>query len=548
MGLNLKSVFSAQILVLSAAILVMFGCASVQKPMGGPRDRTPPKLLLATPLNQTRNFKATSIKLDFDEYFKLSNTYQEITISPAMEKIEYKTKGKSLVINFKDTLVKNTTYVINFGKAIVDVNEGNVMKNFTYVFSTGPHIDSLSVSGNVTNTQTQEKEKDATVMLIPLKQDSAYFGKKKPTIYATTDTSGNFTLANLHDGDYRIYALKEASPNKIYDNESELIAFLKKPIHLTKDTSNIHLSLFKQLSDKFRVLEHKFNADGAMFFTFNLPLIEPDVRINYPAGLNDQKIADFGTKKDTALIYMKNMDFDSISVSFMDKGKILDTISIRKQRKESFVRSIIPTYNINNDNKLKPGTDLTILMNTPIESFDVSRIILLEDSVSRTNFTLTKDPLNPKHLFIKYRWRQGVAYQITFNEGSFVNIYGDKNKRLIRPFRIDKPENYGSIIMNVTIPDSTKSYILELINDQKKVMQTNIIKKSTIINYKDIIAGKYQVRVTYDNNNNGRWDSGNVKRNVYPEQIVLIPTTYTIRPNWVSDDSRIDIPKEIITP
>ena len=129
-------------------------------------------------------------------------------MSPAPEKLPtYKASKKSLVVNFKDSLQKNTTYVINFGKAIADVNEGNVLKNFTYVFSTGAHIDSLSVSGNVKNLMTQEKEKDVTVMLFPLKQDTL-FGKKKPTIYATTDSSGNFSLNNLHDGDYRIYALK----------------------------------------------------------------------------------------------------------------------------------------------------------------------------------------------------------------------------------------------------------------------------------------------------------------------------------------------------
>jgi hypothetical protein len=100
------------------------------------------------------------------------------------------------------------------------------MKNFTYVFSTGPHIDSLSMSGTVTNTMTQEKEKDVTVMLFPLKQDSLLFGKKKPTIFTTTDSSGNFSLNNLHEDEYRIYALKEPSRlNKIFDNDNELIGF-----------------------------------------------------------------------------------------------------------------------------------------------------------------------------------------------------------------------------------------------------------------------------------------------------------------------------------
>jgi hypothetical protein len=171
--LNRKPTFFAKNILLLVLGIAFYGCASMQRPQGGPRDLTPPKVLLATPANMTRNFKAKEIRLDFDEFFKLTNQYQEITISPAQEKLpEFNIKRRSLVIEFKDTLQKNTTYVINFGKAIADVNESNVLKNFTYVFSTGNHIDSLSISGSVINSTTQEKEKEATVLLYTLKEDS----------------------------------------------------------------------------------------------------------------------------------------------------------------------------------------------------------------------------------------------------------------------------------------------------------------------------------------------------------------------------------------
>ena len=195
MRLNKRVAFFRQYLLLLVVGFFIFGCASMQKPQGGPRDRTPPKLLKATPPNMTRNFKDKQIKLDFDEYFSLKNPFQEINMSPATEKVpNYKVSKKSIIIDFKDSLQKNTTYVINFGKAIADVDEGNVLKNFTYVFSTGAHIDSLSISGRVSNTLTGDRDKDAVVMLFSLKQDSMLFGKKKPTIYASVDSAGNFAL------------------------------------------------------------------------------------------------------------------------------------------------------------------------------------------------------------------------------------------------------------------------------------------------------------------------------------------------------------------
>lgn len=523
------------------------GCANIQRPLGGPRDRTPPKLLLATPANETRNFKATVIKLDFDEYFKLNNQYQEVVISPALERTpEFKIKQKSLVITIKDTLQKNTTYVINFGKAIGDVNENNILKNFTYVFSTGPHIDSLSVSGTITNTLTQEKEKDATVMLIPIKQDTIW-GRKKPTIFASTDSSGNFTMSNLHDGVYKIYALKEATANRIFDNDNELVSFSKNPIKLTKDTSDIQLSLFKQIPDKFKVISKHTDPDGKMMFVFNQQLEDPGLTVKYPAGFDNQKIVDFSKTKDTALLYMRNMDFDSISVAFTDHGKKLDSTYLRKGRKEEFKRTLALQYNIPNTERLKPNTDLLLTINMPIESTDASRITLLEDSIGVTNFTLVRDPQNLKKFTLKYRWRQDRKYELAFNEGTFTDIYGDRNKRLIRKFSIDKPENYGTLTLKVTVPDTAKSYVVELLNSEKNVIRTDVIRKSGNIVYKDYITGKYAVRVVYDTNRNGKWDSGNVKQQRYPENIWLMPAVITLRPNWEMDQD-VAIPAEPVSP
>jgi hypothetical protein len=530
-------------------VLIIFGCANRQLPQGGPRDHDPPKLLKATPPNTTRNFKAKEIRLDFDEFFKLFSQYTEITMSPAPAKLpEYTISKKSLVIKLKDTLEKNTTYVINFGKAIQDVNESNILKNFTYVFSTGSHIDSLSVSGTVINNLTQEREKEVTVMLFTLKQDSLLFGKKKPTIYTSTDTAGNFTLNNLHSDNYRIYALKENSPNRIYDNDAELIAFSKNALRLTKDTANIELKLFRQTPEKFRLVDNRFDGDGKMFFTFNRKLENPSLVVTYPPGFDNQKIVDFSKTKDTATVFMRNMDFDSIRMVLFDNNKPLDTFYKKKGRKESFQRFLTFQYNINRDDNLKPGTDLTIKTNLPIETFDPSLISLKEDSTEVSNFTILKDPVDTRLFTLKYRWKQNDNYTLTINESAFTDIYGDKNKRLpLRRFKVDKPENYSVLNLVVTVPDTSKAYIVELLNEQKTLLRSDVIRKSTTISYKNYITGKYRVRVVYDDNKNGVWDSGNVKRRIQPENIWVDETIITLRPNW-EQDIPITIPKEPVTP
>ncbi len=546
--LNKKPPFSGLLFCVFCAILLNFGCANRQLPQGGPRDHDPPKLLKATPENMTRNFSAKTIKLDFDEYFRLTNTYSEVTMSPTPAKLpEYKTKDKSIIINLKDSLEKNTTYVINFGKAIGDVNESNILKNFTYVFSTGEHIDSLSISGTVFNTSTGLKEKDATVMLFTLKQDSLLFGKKKPSIYATTDSAGNFSLNNLHPDDYRIYALKEQSPDKIYNKDDELIAFSKKPIHLERDSANIELRLFKQAPAKFRV-ERRTDADSRMVMTFNRRPDNPSLKILYPADFDKYKIANFTPTHDTVSLFMRNLAFDSLSVAILDKNKPIDTVYFRKRLKESYSRTIYFSYNITNDNHLKPGTDLIIKSNYPIENFDSNLFSLKDDSAEASNFTIQRDTADLRNLVLKYRWKQNDNYTLTIENSAVTDIYGEKNKRPpVKKFTIDKQENYSLLTLAVTVPDTGKSYIIELYNEQKQLLRTDVIHKTTSLVYKSYLTGKYNVKVIYDTNNNGRWDSGNVKLKQQPENIWIDETPITLRANW-EQVTPVTVPREPTTP
>lgn len=525
-------------------LLLLIGCASIQRPGGGPRDRNPPKLLNATPENKTRRFSAKQIQLDFDEYFKLNNPYTEVSISPAFEKQpEYVTKGHSLIIKLNDSLQKNTTYVFNFGKAIADVNESNELKNFTYVFSTGDQIDSLSISGKVNNTLTAQPEKETTVMIFPAAKDSAMFGKKKPSYFATTDSSGNFSLNNLHEGEYTIYALKETSPDKIYNSDNELIAFLDKPISLKSDVANVELNLFKQVPDKFRVTTKRFDSDGKISLIFNKPLDKPTLKINYPEAVDAQKFVDFSKTRDSALVFLKNMDFDSLSVAIADNGKFIDTIALRKGRSEAFKRNLTFAYNINVDNKLRPGSDLIMTANMPLESFDISKIKLREDSNTLNTIALSKDPVNPRKLIVKHRWRQATRYELQLADDALTDIYGTKNKESNKRFNVDKPENYGTLTLKITVPDTAKSYIVEIQDGKKTTLQTNVITKSSSIVYKSFFTGKYTIKVTYDKNKNGKADSGNVRTKQYAEKAWFSDKELTLRPNWEMEEA-LSIPKE----
>lgn len=511
--------------------LFLISCASVQSPTGGPRDTIQPVIVKEIPKNLTRNFSGSEIEIEFDEFVKLSNEFTEISVSPSMDiPPVYKAKKEILKLSFEEALQKNTTYTINFGKAIADVNEGNILKNYSYVFSTGDQIDSLSISGKVINSLTKQKLKDVTVFILPTSQDSL-FGKKKASFFTTTDTSGTFKLSNLREDNYRIYALSEQGGDRIYNGNSEEIGFLNQEINLNKDTSNIELRVFKEVPKLFSITDRKIETDGRITLIFNKAILNPSLTILEPIELNTSKTVEFSTTRDTALIWLPELTFDSIKVAVNSKEIGLDTVVLRRNKRDTYTPLVSITDNIIGT-KIRPGSELAIKFSSPIKSFDNKLITILEDSVALRGYELVKNEKSPKTYTIKYPWKLKKQYILKLESGAFTDILGTKTKVYARKFDLDSEDNYGSISIKVGVPDTSKTYIIQWLNDSDKALRQDRISKNTVLNYTRYPTAKYKIRVIYDENNNGEWDTGNIILKRQPENTWTFEKTISLRPNW----------------
>ncbi|MGM9476540.1 Ig-like domain-containing protein [Pedobacter sp. GSP4] len=535
---NLKDqYFNLKNFAVVLALLLFFGCASIQTPQGGPKDTQPPKVLSMTPKNQTRNFNTKKIVIEFDEYFNLKDEFKEFSISPDQEKLpELKKKGKKLEINLLDSLEKNTTYTLNFGKSVADVNEGNVVKNLSYVFSTGPEIDSLSINGKVINALTDEPEKEVTVFILPLERDTI-FGKKRPSIYTTTDSAGTYKLNNLRKGTYKVYAVKESSGggDKIYQQISDEIGFIKEPIVVDKNLDNINLQIFKELAPEFRVLERKLNNDGSILITFNQQLKNPKITVTDPPALDVSKKVYFNKTNDTTKIWLNDMGFDSVKVAIQDEGKLLQTLNFTRGKKDTYTRDVLIGDNLSGG-KLNPYQQLTLTFPFPVTAADAGKITLLEDSVKRTNFELTKDSVDFLKYYLKYPWKTKKTYDLKLGAGAFTAIFNAKNKEISKRFTLESADSYTTLVLNVTVPDTSKRYVVQFLNEKKDIIKSFPISKNGKITFSKYPAGKYMLRVVYDENKNGIWDTGNVKQGYQPEKVWYLKALMDLKPNWERED------------
>ena len=536
---NLKAqYFNAKNLAVMFTTLLFLGCASMQTPQGGPKDTKPPKVLNMTPKNLTRNFNAKKIIIEFDEFFKLNNEFKEFSISPDQELPPIlKVRKKILEISLQDSLEKNTTYTLNFGKSVADINENNIIKNLSYVFSTGPEIDSLSLSGKVTNSLTGDIEKEAVVFILPLERDTL-FGKKRPSIYTLTDSAGNYRLNNLRKGSYKVYALKESEGggDKIYQQLSDEVGFIKEPILIDKNVDNVNLQVFKELAPEFRILDRKLNNDGSISLIFNQQLKTPKITVMEPTSVDVGKKVLYTKTNDTAKIWLTDLSFDSVKLAIQDQGKVLQTVNFNRGKKEIYNRDLTINDNIYGS-KLNPYQRYTLTFNFPVDAADPSKITLLEDSVKRTNFEVIKDSVDFLKYYIKYPWRNKKTYDIKFDAGAFTGIFNVKNKPVNKSFKLETADSYGTLALNIVVPDTTRNYLVEFIDEKKNTIKAYGVSKNSTINFANYPAGKYFVRVVYDDNKNGIWDTGNVKTGIQPEKIWYSPEEKSLRANWERVDN-----------
>jgi uncharacterized protein (DUF2141 family) len=263
------------------------GCGQIGMPTGGPKDSIPPQLTNASPALKSTNVTGNKITLTFNEYIDLKEPQTNVMISPLPKKqpsIEFKLK--TVTVKLKDTLLPNTTYSINFGKAIVDNNEGNHLKDFVYVFSTGNHIDSFRLSGKVILAETGKPDSTLLALLYRKTDDSAV-RKNKPDYVARLSGDGSFEFVNLPAGSFNIYALKDGDGGKTYNSKKEIFAFADAPVIISE--KNDPVVLYASALEKESANARPGKTVLAKRLSYNLPggqsqdLLSPlELRFNNP--------------------------------------------------------------------------------------------------------------------------------------------------------------------------------------------------------------------------------------------------------------------------
>ena len=558
--------------VILGSLMFPWGCANTTTPpTGGPKDTIPPVLRKVEPLPATVHVptKKTKLRFTFNEYVKIKDA-NGVYLSPPLEKKPKAViKGKSLEVSFESDLDSNTTYTLDLTGALVDNNEGNLFPGYTLVFSTGAQIDSMCLTGLVQDCNTLMPVKGATVVLYKDHSDSAVF-LRRPVAAAKTDDWGFFSIRNIQDTLYRVYAIKDENNNNMYDPESERIAFLDTLFRPTtvyndslyefkkfdmKDTAlcmarfpQIELNLFRETPSKQFIVKKERVGPRTAYLTFMAP----------HARIHDLRIKGLPREK---LIRQFNLQQDSLELWVNDQRKMPDTLQLVVKYDKTDTNGVLKpqeelvklTYSKELRAELmkkernyrdRKHEDTIAVMTTQADptrveqyGFEIEfKYPLIRDAwdslkltainprqqESAGKYDVIRDSTNLRMFRVmpRERFQPGYDYILKIPHRGFRDVNGYYNDSTQLKVTLPNDEKLSSVTLELS--GVHNRYIVDLLGEKRdKVIRSFIVDSDGPLVFPYLKQGQYCIRITEDKNRNALVDTGELLARRQPEKVLF---------------------------
>jgi hypothetical protein len=498
-------------------------------PEGGDKDTLPPVVTKTQPDSAALNATAKKIILTFNEYITVKDPTKEWTISPAPIRFpEYKTNGKYLEINILDTIIPHTTYAFHFGKSIADINEGNILKDYRFMYSTGGYIDSLEINGTVIDAKTAEPKKEMSVFL---KETDTTLLNSKILYRVKTDDLGQFKFQNLANRSYMILGIDDKNNNKQIEKE-ESITFLSR--NILPDSNSLSMYAFvPHLGQQYLKASYS-TIPGIYCFVLNIPnyltpvKISPeDTAVPFKTVLNDtQDTLTIATTHfaDQPIRHFNFITTDTQFVQVIKTPTLTDTLL--RTKFELKQNSLVVTYN------------------QPIKNISKSLIQLFRDSlqikIDTSTFQITQQQFHFHHDF-----EEGIKYHVILPSLSINSVF-NKKTAIIDTLQFTKPAPTPSGSLQFNVIDTLHQHTqIELIKEFKTVQRISCNACSTV-SFQNIPPDTYQIRILFDRNKNNIFETGFLPKLIEPEHSLILPTLYKVKQDWQQTDLQLIIPSSTI--
>jgi len=510
--------------------LIIGSCAQIKTPTGGQRDIVGPKITESYPGHLETNYKGKSVAITFDELVTLTDANNNVVITPPLKNKPniYLKGGQSLIIEFNDTLQKNTTYTLNLGEAISDYTESNPLDSALLVFSTGHFIDSLSFSGEVKHSKTDQLCIDCKVMLYETFEDSTAY-KDKPYYFSKTNEQGKFNFEYLKEGAYEIIALQDISKNFLFDPGEDQIGFLNEKISVSQALldSIVKLSVFKEIPETQQLSSFKMNSDQNLNLIFDLPVQKLAIDKDSIDITDSYFIPIYDDDRDSISLWIKDIPEKNTEwkLTIKDNDTVLEKISVFFS--ENMLEAYILSPQKNGSTKIGVTDSITIKTATPIASFDVNKMVVNRDSTAIPFEVIKSDDFSLKLNFLK---EESKFYTLRMDSAAIIDIYNQASDSTFHNYAAQENAYFGHVKFSFDI--DTVDRIGYLYDTQGNLIRTQKINEDGILSFRDLYPGMYSLMILYDENGDGKWNTGSYLKKINAEKMKRYQGEINVRSNW----------------
>lgn len=564
-------------------MLLAYACANRgQGPTGGKKDETPPRVLRSTPENNSVNNSKKKIQIVFDENINLEKTAENVIISPPQKRPPaIEGHGKVLDVTFEEDFEENTTYSINFGNAIVDLNEKNPLKDYVFSFSTGNEIDTLRISGYVINAEDLNPISGVLVGIYSEADDYSVFTRKPFLRIGRSNEQGHFSISNIKAGSYQIFALGDLNRDYFFQT-GEGLAFtdsLLRPysrIEEMRDTvwkdsitvdsvrsymgtrflpDDVLLRYFKEKKERqyFVKCERKEPHHFSLFFNADadsLPHIRP-LNFDWQGKYLLEQTQGFDSlgfwlsdsllwKQDTLRFEMSYLKSDSLwqlrPQTDTIQAIMRHTRATRRQQESRKSEALSISTNLSGSFEIY--NPIRIQSKEPLLHVDLSKITLKQQI--DTNFKalpLKWQRMDSAGMFfeIHYAWEPEKSYELNIDSAAFTSIYGKVNNKLgNNKFKIRSLDEYSAI--QVLLEPFEAKAVIEVLDSKDMVVASRPAAQKGSL-FEHLKPGDYYLRLFIDENGNGIWDSGDFRLRRQPETRYYYSKKLSLMANWTFEET-----------
>ena len=194
---------------------------------------------------------------------------------------------------------------------------------------------------------------------------------------------------------------------------------------------------------------------------------------------------------------------------------------------------------------LIPGHDLILKFSEPIVRYQMRDSSIFKCDTTAYYERLAFEPADEQGL--KYRLTTPFSADSTYSfevpDSVFWGIRGRTNDRIKVDFHVLGDDEFGNIYITVIPPEGMKQVVVQLTDENGKVLKQQIITKKEEVMFDFLMPAKYKLRAILDADGNGKWSTGNYHRRTLPETVIEYNAPLDLKAGW---DIDLDEPWNLI--